>query len=71
MSNCYFVELRDMVENQEPYWAVSSAEEANQLPPSYHVYGGYRFWGIANNPGEAMRNARRRRRSDVEDFDDE
>jgi hypothetical protein len=71
MSKCYFVELRDMAEGQEPYWAESSAEESYQLPPSYHIYGGYRYWGVAKNPGEAMRNARRKRRADSGVDDDE
>ena len=71
MSNYYFVELRDMAENQEPYWAVSSAQEPSHLQRPYHVCDGYRYWGIANNPGEAMRNARRRRRADLKLEDDD
>ena len=64
MSNIYFVEIQND-EVGEPYWAISSAQESSQIPPSYHTNFGYRWWGYAMNPGEAMRNARRKRRVDA------
>ena len=64
MSNIYFVQIVDESQD-EPYWALSSAEDASQMPPCYHTMFGYRWWGYAKNPGEAMRNARRKRKVDA------